>query len=575
MYADASLSVETITSSSNAGSCITPQAGYNQAVTASTAGSYVASQPLTDGYKTAGSQAVMSSTTGSHVQAQPIVGRCQIHGQQAVDRDSPEFYGQQVDLNGSRNLASVKLHHTKAAMTDSENVSENLARNPVSSAGGRHPMPTHGRFISTFTPCTSGGTTWQPVKEHDPTLASLSMDTSPKSFTDVGEMENGDKIPINSETLSVNENAQKVCIVSQETALASVKRLSLVCGHERNPNATDKWSQEHYDVQRNLENVPDMSNLYASSCMPAQVNSIEGQSSRRDLVLDTQVNSKNGQRDRRELILDRKLDERELTRGRKIDEKQFFSGNSQENPKPSIQVPKPSAGNKVNTAEGQHSEKSENSGCRLDALRPETIEAIKRGNPGLVKSHLPVNTKKLDKADESCIYINDVAQSSEKIQMASSAEKPSDITKPFLNTLQEMEEHLAVIDNQLNVMSDKVTAQECLDEILTDVHNLNKENGNVSLSNNTNNKENRSKINGPSETRITVEKEHQTPETMTGSDVENKCYPLNVKQATQASDTSNLLVKKARSVFSTIFSKFYLYQVILDFFKFIYYLDSL
>ena len=516
VYSEASVSTETAT------------------VMSSTYGSPLTSQPLEEGHKSAGHQAMMSSTSGQPVHSPPQVERHKttghkvkipstLGGHQAVVRNSPELYAAHVARNESRkSLSSAKVHHMKDSLASSGNVGKNLPRNPVVSPEITTPAPA--RFVSTFTPCTSEVATRKPVKEHDPTLASLTVDTSPNSFMPMDEIDNSDKIPVDNETLSLNEHAQEMCIVTEETALASVKRLSLVCGYEQDPKLIGKRSPVHSSVWRNSDSKQDMSNLHVSSCMTAQVNSKEGQ-----------LNS-----DRRELILDRKLDEKQLN-----------PGESQENlDKPSIQVPKSTAGNKLTNAQGHPSENSEISEYRFSSLRPETIEAIKIGNPGLVKSQLPSTTQNLSQAVEKCICIiddqdTDTVQGTEKTKVAGGAKTSSEIAKPLLNTLHEMEEHLAVIDSELRVMCNKVTGKESQDASLQDTHNLNGEKIDVRLSND---KEITNEICGSSQTRKIVEEDYLTSTIMKDNKVENTCYPLNMKQATQA----NLPVKKSRSVLSSV-----------------------
>ena len=492
----------------------------------STYGSPVTPQPLEEGLKSGGHQAMMSSTSCQPVRSPPQVERHKpsghkvkipstLGGHQAVVRNSPELYAAHVARNESRkSLSSAKVHHMKDSLASSENVGKNLPRNPVVSPEITTLAPA--RFVSTFTPCSSEVATRKPVKEHDPTLASLTVDTSPNSFMPMDEIDNSDKMSVHSETLSLNEHAQEMCIVSEETALASVKRLSLVCGYEQDPKLIGKQSPVHSSVWRNSDSKQDMSNLHVSSCMTAQVNSKKGQ-----------LNS-----DRRELILDRKLDEKQLN-----------PGESQENlDTPSIQVPKSTAGNP--------SESSEISEYRFSSLRPETIEAIKIGNPGLVKSQLPSTTQTLSQAVEKCICIiddqdTDTVQGTEKTQVAGGAKTSSEIAKPLLNTLHEMEEHLAVIDSELTVMCNKVTGKESQDASLQETHNLNGEKIDVHLSND---KEITNEICGSSQTRKIVEEDYLTSTIMKDNKLENTCYPLNMKQATQA----NLPVKKSRSVLLSV-----------------------
>ena len=458
--------------------------------------------------------AVMSSVSGSIAHSQPLVVRHKPAGHQIVMRNPPEF--QAVTVAGGNSarsetkdsISSSDLLHTKDSCSSSGTVSQSFVRNPAISPGVTCPLSAPARFTSTFTPCTSVVSTWAPVKEYDPTLTSLTLDNSPKSFVPLNEIDDSDQTPSDRDTLSANGNAQNLCIVTEETAIASVKRLSLVCAS----TSMNKWSQMNDDGLSNLDNKTDLSNSYPGSSISAHIKVTQGQ--------------KNS--DRRELILDRRPEERQLN-----------AGSSQENAeKKSNQGPQSMAGNKPTNAQGQSGTKSGIVKYQLGALRPETIKAIKRGNPALVKSQ----GQKLGQAFEKSIYVNvdnqniDSVKTSDKIQVVGDdTAKTSTENKRALNN--EMEENLALIDSESTVkFNDKNIAVNLPDD---------KENKNMNEDFDC------------SQSRKAGQEDHRESAIGIDSTLEKTGYPLTMTKTTPIPVVDNMQVDKSRSVsLQTAYSKF-------------------
>lgn len=239
-------------------------------------------------------------------------------------------------------------------------------------------FPVSDVIATSSTSASSFVSPWIPVTDHDPTLASLSLENSPKAFMPFSETGTYEQTFSDKESLSVNTLPLPVAMSQQETVISSAVHVNLVSrvpqgsktsGAPSNGNGLRRW-----------HNKVSAKRLPFDNAVTTQLNT--GQS---------QINS-----DRRQLILDRSLvniNRKEsdsegvdvaTTKTQMNTEKTTIQGNiSMAANKTTISKPF------THNVQRNSVPKTTTSEYQLSALRPETIEAIKRGNPALVMSQFP------------------------------------------------------------------------------------------------------------------------------------------------------------------------------------------